>query len=113
MLQGDRRDRRPRDLTSVTVPQAETRPNSDQTQHLELTFRCPAAGGQSSPIDGEFTDVRWHSLQALPYIDDAANDLSLITLALNSGGQTAFRFSGVTELLPVHADGNIHHPGRS
>jgi 8-oxo-dGTP pyrophosphatase MutT (NUDIX family) len=98
----------PKILTSVSVSQPETHPNSDQTQHLEVTFRCRAAGGEVSPRDGEFTDVRWHPLQALPYIDDATNDLSLITLALNSAGQTAFTFSGGTDLLPRRADGNIH-----
>jgi 8-oxo-dGTP pyrophosphatase MutT (NUDIX family) len=90
-------------LTSVTVSQPETHPNGDQTQHLEITFRCRSVGGEARPADGELLDVRWHPPDQLPDVDQRANDLTLIRLAINSDGRAEFPFSGVDHLL--RADG--------
>jgi len=56
----------PEALTSVTVSGIVTHDSGDLTQHLDLTFRCRPAGGQACPSDGEFYDVRWHRIDALP-----------------------------------------------
>jgi 8-oxo-dGTP pyrophosphatase MutT (NUDIX family) len=86
----------PEVLTSVTVSRVVTHQNSDQTQHLDLTFRCKMAGGQAHPSDGEFIEARWHAVDALPEIDAQTDDLELITQALNCNGQAMFSFSGAT-----------------
>jgi HEAT repeat protein len=59
----------PEALTSVTVSGIVTHDSGDLTQHLDLTFRCRAAGGQACPSDGEFEDVRWHRIDALPELE--------------------------------------------
>jgi hypothetical protein len=35
------------------------------TQRLDITFRCRATGGQPKPRDGEFQNVRWHTVSAI------------------------------------------------
>jgi 8-oxo-dGTP pyrophosphatase MutT (NUDIX family) len=87
----------PEALTSVSVSQPTTYANGDQVQYLELTFRCRAAGGAARVNDEESLEVRWHSLDALPELDDGV--LSLLTQALKSDSGAAYMFSGLSQVL--------------
>jgi 8-oxo-dGTP pyrophosphatase MutT (NUDIX family) len=87
----------PEALTSVTVSGIVTHDSGDLTQHLDLTFRCRAAGGQACPSDGEFEDVRWHRIDALPELEPY--DLNILSQAVNNTRQAAYMFSGLTELF--------------
>jgi 8-oxo-dGTP pyrophosphatase MutT (NUDIX family) len=44
--------------------------NGDQSDYLDLTFRCEWVDGEPYPADGEMTDVGWYPLDALSAIDD-------------------------------------------
>jgi 8-oxo-dGTP pyrophosphatase MutT (NUDIX family) len=87
----------PEALTSVSVSQPTTYANGDQVQYLELTFRCRAVGGEARVNDEESLEVRWHSPDALPELDDGV--LSLLTQALKSDGGAAYVFSGLSQVL--------------
>ncbi len=87
----------PEALTSVTVSGLVTHDSGDLTRHLDITFRCRAAGGEARPADGEFQDVRWHHTAALPALP--AYELGILTQAVNGDGQPAFTFSGITQAL--------------
>jgi 8-oxo-dGTP pyrophosphatase MutT (NUDIX family) len=87
----------PEALTSVTVSGLVIHDTGDLTQHLDLTFRCRATGGEVGPGDGEFEEVRWHDTDALPAM--LPYELGIITQALRGESQPAFAFSGVAEAL--------------
>ena len=87
----------PEALTSVTVSGLVTHDSGDLTQHLDITFRCRATGGQPKPGDGEFQDVRWHRADALPALP--AYEHCLITQALRGDSQPAYAFSGTPQAL--------------
>jgi ADP-ribose pyrophosphatase YjhB (NUDIX family) len=40
--------------------------NGDQSDYLDLTFRCRWVSGEPFPVDGEMTEVGWYDLAALP-----------------------------------------------
>src|SRR5687768_10287632 len=40
--------------------------NGDQSDYLDLTFRCAWVSGDPYPVDGEMTEVGWYDLAALP-----------------------------------------------
>ena len=40
--------------------------NGDQSDYLDLTFRCTWVSGEPHPADGEMTEVGWFDLAALP-----------------------------------------------
>ncbi|MFE4725431.1 NUDIX domain-containing protein [Microbacterium sp. NPDC056736] len=40
--------------------------NGDQSDYLDLTFRCRWVSGDPFPVDGEMTEVGWYDLGALP-----------------------------------------------
>lgn len=40
--------------------------NGDQSDYLDLTFRCVWVSGEPYPADGEMSDVGWYELDALP-----------------------------------------------
>jgi 8-oxo-dGTP pyrophosphatase MutT (NUDIX family) len=82
----------PEALTSVTVSGLVTHDSGDLTRHLDLTFRCRAAGGLAQPGDGEFQDVQWHPLDSLPTLPDY--ELGLLTQALRHEREAAYTFSG-------------------
>jgi 8-oxo-dGTP pyrophosphatase MutT (NUDIX family) len=82
----------PEALTSLTVSGLVIHESGDLTQHLDITFRCRATGGQPSQGDGEFQDVRWHRADALPALH--AYELGILTQALRGDSQTAYTFSG-------------------
>jgi 8-oxo-dGTP pyrophosphatase MutT (NUDIX family) len=46
-----------------------TYPNGDQSDYLDLTFRCSWVSGEPYPVDGEMTEVGWYDLQALPELE--------------------------------------------
>jgi 8-oxo-dGTP pyrophosphatase MutT (NUDIX family) len=43
--------------------------NGDQSDYLDLTFRCAWVSGDPYPADGEMTEVGWYDLEALPPMD--------------------------------------------
>ncbi|WP_327068075.1 NUDIX domain-containing protein [Kitasatospora sp. NBC_01250] len=75
-------------LTSVTVSPLITYPNGDQTQYLEVTFRCRAVGGEARVNDEESLEVAWFAQDALPELD--ASNQERLKLALECTGRTAF-----------------------
>jgi len=87
----------PEALTSVTVSGLVTHDSGDLTQHLDITFRCRATGGQPRPGDGEFQDVRWHHADALPELP--AYEQGIVIQALRGDNQPAYTFSGASETL--------------
>lgn len=44
--------------------------NGDQSDYLDLTFRCTWISGDPHPADGEMTDVGWYPLDDLPAMSD-------------------------------------------
>lgn len=97
----------PEVLTSVTVSQPITYPNGDQTQYLQLTFRCRAVGGEARVNDEESLEVGWHALDALPELDES--NRNWLTQALDNNGVTAYSFSGLAEVLgPAAVEGGRH-----
>jgi 8-oxo-dGTP pyrophosphatase MutT (NUDIX family) len=40
--------------------------NGDQSDYLDLTFRCAWVSGDPYPADGEMSEVGWYDLDALP-----------------------------------------------
>ncbi|MFJ6652671.1 NUDIX hydrolase [Microbacterium sp. NPDC091313] len=44
--------------------------NGDQSDYLDLTFRCEHLSGDPEPVDGEMTEVGWYALDdALRLVD--------------------------------------------
>jgi 8-oxo-dGTP pyrophosphatase MutT (NUDIX family) len=44
--------------------------NGDESQYLDLIFRCSYVSGDAFPADGENTEAAWFPLDALPEISD-------------------------------------------
>ena len=62
--------------------------NGDQSDYLDLTFRCSWIDGDPYPADGEFTDVGWYPHRV---IDDLDHDMrARIQAALAADGHAAF-----------------------
>lgn len=53
-------------LVWMYVTEPVTYPNGDVTQYIDHTFRCRWVAGDPFPADGENTDARWFSTDALP-----------------------------------------------
>jgi 8-oxo-dGTP pyrophosphatase MutT (NUDIX family) len=53
-------------LVMVDVTEPIVYENGDQSQYLDLTFRCDFVSGTPFPADGENTEARWFALDALP-----------------------------------------------
>lgn len=49
--------------------------NGDQTDYLDLTFRCNWLSGDPRPVDGEMTDLRWFPVDALDDLTDLDADM--------------------------------------
>lgn len=62
--------------------------NGDQSDYLDLTFRCSWVSGEAWPADGEMTDVGWYRFDDLRGVDDDMRHR--IALALPERGETAF-----------------------
>ena len=43
--------------------------NGDQSDYLDLTFRCSWVGGEPYPADGEMTSVGWYRLEPATWSD--------------------------------------------
>lgn len=63
-------------------------PNGDQSQYLDLVFRCRYVSGEPYPADGENTDARWFSRDALPEMSSGMLDRLLA--GLEPSGLTRF-----------------------
>ena len=49
--------------------------NGDQTDYLDLTFRCSWVSGEPHPVDGEMTDLAWIPVDALDELADLDPDM--------------------------------------
>ncbi len=63
--------------------------NGDQSDYLDLTFRCTWLSGEPYPADGEMTEVGWYPLEDLPDVGDEMR--ARIAAALEDGPT---RFAG-------------------
>jgi 8-oxo-dGTP pyrophosphatase MutT (NUDIX family) len=63
--------------------------NGDQTDYLDLTFRCAWLEGDPYPADGEMTEVGWHPLDDLSGLDEEMR--ARVAAALEDGPT---RFAG-------------------
>jgi 8-oxo-dGTP pyrophosphatase MutT (NUDIX family) len=63
-------------------------PNGDQSQYIDLVFRCSYVSGEPFPADGENTEVAWFPLDALPVISDEMR--GRIQHAIDAGDQARF-----------------------
>ncbi|MFT4213013.1 MAG: NUDIX domain-containing protein [Microbacterium sp.] len=64
--------------------------NGDQTDYLDLTFRCSWVSGEPEPVDGEMTEVGWYPLADLSALGDEMR--ARVEAALSEG--PAARFEG-------------------
>jgi 8-oxo-dGTP pyrophosphatase MutT (NUDIX family) len=62
--------------------------NGDESQYIDLVFRCRFVSGDPYPADGENTDAAWFPLDALPTM--TANMSERIRSALDFTGTTRF-----------------------
>ena len=65
-----------------------TYPNGDQSDYLDLVFRCSWVSGEPYPADGEMTEVAWHPLDGLDGVQE--QHLRRIDLALDDTSPTRF-----------------------
>lgn len=49
--------------------------NGDQSDYLDLTFRCSWVSGELRPVDGEMTDLGWFPLDSLDELTDLDPDM--------------------------------------
>ncbi|WP_286344731.1 NUDIX hydrolase [Frondihabitans sucicola] len=57
---------RPVRLVLVDVTEPIVYANGDESQYLDLTFRCDYVSGTPFPADGENTEARWFEVDDLP-----------------------------------------------
>jgi 8-oxo-dGTP pyrophosphatase MutT (NUDIX family) len=62
----------PERVTSVLTQPPNTYPNGDQTEFVDITFRCRAVGGEARVNDDESLAVGWFALADLPPIPEPA-----------------------------------------
>jgi len=62
--------------------------NGDQSDYLDLTFRCTWLEGEPFPVDGEMTQVGWFPRDELRELDDDMRQR--IRFALPERGETVF-----------------------
>jgi 8-oxo-dGTP pyrophosphatase MutT (NUDIX family) len=75
-------------LTWVHVIGPHVYDNGDQSQFLDIAFRCRYVSGEPHPADGENTEARWFRLDALPEMSDDMR--RRIQLAVDFDGVTRF-----------------------
>lgn len=63
--------------------------NGDQSDYLDLTFRCSWISGDPVPVDGEMTDVGWHRLDSLDEV--GAEMRARIAAAVPERGEAMFQ----------------------
>jgi 8-oxo-dGTP pyrophosphatase MutT (NUDIX family) len=64
--------------------------NGDQSDYLDLTFRCAWVSGEPFPVDGEMTDVAWFDLDALSSLELSDDMRARIEAALADEPATRF-----------------------
>ena len=79
----------PERITSVLTQPPNTYPNGDQTEFVDITFRCRAVGGEARVNDDESLAVGWFALADLPPI----NALNHRRIAWAVSGATGAWFS--------------------
>jgi 8-oxo-dGTP pyrophosphatase MutT (NUDIX family) len=62
--------------------------NGDQTEYLDLVFRCRYVSGEPYPADGENTEARWFRVDALPEM--SPDMLERLHAGLDRSGATRF-----------------------
>ena len=62
--------------------------NGDQSDYLDLTFSCTWIDGEPVPVDGEMSEVGWHSIAHIDEILDA--EMSGRVRAALASGPTRF-----------------------
>jgi 8-oxo-dGTP pyrophosphatase MutT (NUDIX family) len=62
--------------------------NGDQSDYLDLTFRCTWLEGEPFPVDGEMSEVAWFPLNRLSELDDDMR--RRVTVALPVRGEALF-----------------------
>ena len=62
--------------------------NGDESQYIDLVFRCRYVSGDPFPADGENTDAAWFPVDALPTM--TANMVERIRSVLDFTGTTRF-----------------------
>lgn len=75
-------------LTWVQVLPMITYDNGDQSQYIDLVFRCSYVSGDPFPVDGENTEVAWFGLHELPLMSE--NMVARIRTAVDFDGATRF-----------------------
>lgn len=79
-------------ITWVHVLPMITYDNGDQSQYLDLVFRCSYVSGEPFPVDGENTEAAWFALNAMPAMGH--NMLQRIRSAVDFDGVTRFSRQG-------------------
>jgi 8-oxo-dGTP pyrophosphatase MutT (NUDIX family) len=64
--------------------------NGDQSDYLDLTFRCTWVSGEPYPADGEMSEVGWYDLDALPALQLSDDMRGRIKAALRDEGVARF-----------------------
>lgn len=72
--------------------------NGDQSDYLDLTFRCTWLSGAPVPVDGEMTEVGWYRLDSLNDVD--AEMRARIAAAVPEHGEARFRSGSNAEQSP-------------
>ena len=84
----------PERVTSVLTQPPNTYPNGDQTEFVDITFRCRAVGGEARVNDDESLEVAWFAPTELPELDDYAR--YRLEVALAGKTETVFSFTPPT-----------------
>jgi ADP-ribose pyrophosphatase YjhB (NUDIX family) len=80
-------------LAAVGVTGTVVYPNGDQASYLDHTFALRWVSGDPAPADGENTEARWFSRDALPTISDEMR--GRIEAALSAEAGARFTAAGV------------------
>jgi hypothetical protein len=62
--------------------------NGDESQYLDLIFKCSYVSGDAFPADGENTEAAWFALDALPEI--SADMRGRVMSAVDTDGTARF-----------------------
>ena len=82
----------PERLAGIGVTDIVVYDNGDQSQYLDLTFRMRWTDGDPYPADGENTEAKWFSVDALPPM--SAEMTGRIEAALSDRPSALFRYAG-------------------
>jgi len=82
----------PERLAGIGVTDIVVYDNGDQSQYLDLTFRMRCTDGDPYPADGENTEAKWFSVDALPPM--SSEMMGRIEAALSDRPSALFRYAG-------------------